>query len=343
VKFSLFTDNIPIQKGNCQKEFIMNCKKRTIPLGSVDADDHTYRITTETGTEDIARSIRNVGLMCPPLLIGKGSGFIIVCGFRRIFACLSMGWSDIEAGILDADTQKSDCAELAVTDNVSQRPLNLIETSRAFHLLSGFSENDRELADAVSALGFSESPSVVSKIKKLCQLPESFQKGVLSNTIAMPVALELGKLGQNTGLALADMFNDLRLSLNKQREILMLLTEIARREDRSIPEMLGEDELGRILNDENTDRNRKAQQLRACLKARRFPAITRAEKIFERHTRELCLGAGLKLIPPPHFEGTVYTLHLHFQNHTELKARTTTLDRIIHHPALEKILNRTEE
>ncbi len=76
------------------------------------------------------------------------------------------------------------------------------------------------------------------------------------------MAIELGMLDCDVGIAFANLFDDLKLSLNKQREIITLIKEIAIRDDVSIMEVLQESDFLEILNDNDLDRSQKSQKIR---------------------------------------------------------------------------------
>ena len=105
-------------------------------------------------------------------------------------------------------------------------------------------------------------------------------------------------------------------------------------------EVLRDKHLQEILNHADLDRNQKARKIRSLLKKRRFPAITSAERAFDRLISELKLGSDIKLTPPDNFEGSIYTLTINFKDLIELKDSQATFDAIIQNPALEKILGR---
>jgi ParB family chromosome partitioning protein len=312
---------------------------QNIALSRIDSENDTCRISTEKCGDSLRDSIRNLGLMNPPTLIEEpaSAGFVTVTGFRRIAACRELRWSEIPAKILPPETEKLHCVKLAITDNVSARALNLIETSRALHSLSEFFENDRRLAQEASVLGLPQSPSLIGKIRKLCLLPQPIQDGILSDTIPLAVASELGEMESETALVYARLFETLKPSLSKQREILTLVREIARREDMTVLNVLESDAFQEILCRKESDRNQKTRDIRRYLRQRRFPAVTRAEQSFETGVKSLNLGKDMKLIPPENFEDTVYTLHLNFRNFSELKAQQAKLENIIRNPSLKKI------
>ena len=207
-------------------------------------------------------------------------------------------------------------------------------------MLYGFFKDVSALGKSLSVMGLPDNQSIIKKIKGLYHLPGFVQSGILSNTISLAMALELGRLQLEAGECLAKLFQTLTLSLNKQREILSLLKEISLREDISIRKVLENDNLQKILTNKNLDRNQKIREIRIYLKQRRFPVITAAEKEFEKHVKKLKLGSGTKLIPPDNFEGTTYTLKLFFKNLIELKDRKASFDALIKNPSLNKILDR---
>ena len=316
----------------------MRFKIKNVKLEDIDFKDETFRITTNDNTDDLFESIKDIGLLNPPLLIKNNSHYTVVCGFRRIAACQRLGLGSIDARILDALTKKYECVKYAIVDNAFQRPLNLIEKSRSIDMLSGFFDDPDNLVRELSTMGLPENQSIIQKIKKLRYLPQAIQNGILSNTLSLPMALELGNLETAAGESLTKLFDRLKLGLNRQREIITLAKEIANRDDIPLIGVLNENALQEIINNNNFDRNQKTQQIRQYLKRLRFPHITKAERSFEKHKKKLNLKKGVKLIPPEHFESTIYTLKFNFSNLDDLQKHQSTFDAIIRNPSIKKIL-----
>ena len=318
----------------------MGFKQKIVKLSLIDSKDESFRITTQKNIDYLMDSINNVGVLNFPLLIETKSGYRIVCGFRRIEACRRLGWTDVEVRILDVDTKRLECIKYAITDNSLQRSLNLIEQSRSINMLFDFYKNFSSLGKELSDMGLPENQSIIKKIQKLCHLSGSVQNGILSNTISLTMALELGRMQQKAGEVFAKLFETLKLGLNKQREILTLAKEISLREDIPVLKVIENNILQKILTNEDLDRNQKISKIRIYLKQRRFPVITAAEKEFEKHLKKLKLGNGIKLIPPDNFEGNTYFLKISFKNLIELKDRKASFDAFIQNPSLRKILDR---
>ena len=309
-------------------------------LNHVQLTDDTFRITTRTDHDTLVLSIQRLGLLHPPLLRSKPSGHVIICGFRRIAACLSLGWEKVPAKILNENFDRFELAQLAIADNALQRPLNLLETSRAVKLLTDVCKDSKQLKSASRDLGLPSIPSATAKIEKLCRLPLKIQEGILAGSINMSMALELDRLAPEAAEGLVDFFDQLKVGLNRQRELLLLLKEIAKREDIAIAQLITEKKVQKLLENAELDRAVKRQKIRSYLRQRRFPSISQAEEKYTKLVKQLKLGNNINLIPPKDFEGPTYMMTLRFNNHRELHNLKEKFEKVIHHPSFAKILGR---
>ena len=229
---------------------------------------------------------------------------------------------------------------MRIADNSLQRSLNLIEISRCYKMLSDVFK-DRELPGAASMLGLPDNPALAKKIIRLCDLPEPIQQYILSGAVSMAMALELTKPEYNeSGIQFAEIFDSLKLSLNKQREFLTLSYEIAAREGISVPELINGVDFQNILSDENSDRNRKTNKIRRYLKSRRFPEIMKAEDNFRRNLKKLALTGGIKIIPPADFEGNTFIISMEFKTTSEFGELAACLNKLTNDPVLKEIVSK---
>jgi ParB family chromosome partitioning protein len=313
---------------------------KTVSLADVISDDRSFRITTRNSIEKLVESIAQFGLLHPPVLIRTGSRYKIVCGFRRIEACLYLGFTQIPARVLEENADRFQMVQLAIADNALQRSLNLVETSRALNLLADFCSDQTQFTKAGSALSLPVNPLVADKIKKISRLPRQIQDGIVAGTIGMSMALALGEMDQSAGEALLGLFEQLKIGLNRQRELLLLVNEIAQRENRLIQQLITEKSLQQILLDPQLDRAIKRQKIRSYLQQRRYPSISKAATHYAKRVKRLKLGNNIHLIPPKNFEDAAFTMILRFNNCEELSNLKTKIEEIILHPALTEILDR---
>ncbi|MCD6273621.1 MAG: ParB N-terminal domain-containing protein [Deltaproteobacteria bacterium] len=317
----------------------MHFKEKNIELACIDSEDKTFCITTRTEIDPLTASIQEIGLITLPILKEKGAKLIVVSGFRRIKACKLLGLVHIKARVLSSEVTDLTSIKIAVAENALQRPLNLIEQARAVHLLGKYIEDDTAAAKIASGLCLPGNQSIIKKLKDLYNLSSSLQEYVLNKTLSLTIALELGALDNHAGVAFADLFDELKTSLNKQKEIISLTKEIALRDDSSILEVLRENGLNKIINSKDPDRAKKTAEIRSYLKQRRFPVITDYEKNFKKLIKVLRLGNGIKLVPPKNFEGKIYKLTIDFKSHAELEKRQSILNRIINEKGVKSMFD----
>ena len=317
----------------------MRFKEKIVHFYQIDPNDNAFRITTEKQVDDLMVSIKHVGILNLPLLLEKEETYTIINGFRRIEACRRLNWSTLKAMVLDSNTMRLTCIKYAITENAFQRPLNIIEKSRAIEMLSHFFKDINRLSEELTVLGIYEHPSMINKLKEICHLPDPLQNSIISNKISLAMVLELAGMSWDDAKGFINLFNTLKLGLNKQREIVTLVKEIAMREDISIIQVIEEPHVKKILMNEDLDKNQKAHNIRIYLKKRRFPTIAVSEKTYEDYCQKLNLERGLKLIPPTNFESPTFTLQLNFKNTDQLKSLKSSFDALIENPYLRKIVD----
>jgi ParB family chromosome partitioning protein len=309
-----------------------------VELSEIDITDITFRITTKEKVDDLAGSIKHLGLINPPVLIPESTKLIVVSGFRRIAAATFLKWEKIPARRLPESFPKWQCAELAVTDNAFQRSLNLVEISRCLVLLSKHLHSFESLTQKAVDLGLQVNKDFCQKVRPLFNLPWSVQQALLSNAIALPTALALSDLQTKDAVLLANLFKSLRCSLNRQRQILTLVSEISLSEDISVHELLKASAIRMVIENPEMDKNRKTRIITDYLKRRRYPAIFASEEQFAQQVRELNLGNRLRLSAPPYFEGKTFGFTLQFDNLEELKTHCQKLNALVENPVLKEII-----
>jgi len=316
----------------------MKYKSASIDLRDIDTDDTSLKITTRAGIDDILPSITDHGILNPPVLKKTKEKLKIVSGFRRISACFHAEKKEIEARIIESNIGVLETIKIAISDNSMQRPLNLVEESRALILLSGCIDNEIKLAETSALLGLPDNISLINKIKRISYLPESVQSAVAEDFISLAMAVELNSIEAEAAIFFTRLFKDLKTGLNKQREILTTSLEIACREEIKVMDVLNDKCFIELINDPDTDRTQKSHSVRQYLKTRRFPEIIKAEKKFKSRLKALSLGKDIKLIPPKSFEGEYFSLNFNFKDLIELKKQGEILNGLTKNSIMNHIL-----
>lgn len=317
---------------------MISCKTDALAIDEIDIEDHTYQITTESALGPLTRSIKDLGLITPPILRKKKSKYIIISGFKRIAACQKLQKVTLPARILPDHFSPLTCAEIAIAENRFHRTLNQVEISRALNLLDRFVDSPPVSGNILKLLGLPDNPSLTTKLKKLQGLPVILQNGLVAGRISMDMALRLGRWQDADGARLFKIFSVLGLSHSKQKELMTNLEEIALREDLPVTTLLASDEIQSILAAEDLDLHQKTKALRGCVKKRRYPHLYVAEKQFADALHHIKLGNRMSLKPADYFEGTSMTLHISFKNIEELHDDLASLDREINTPHFTNLI-----
>ncbi len=319
---------------------MMQYDDRVISISEIDSEDDTCCLGLHTDTGLLCASIKALGLINPPVLRKKHNlKYQVVCGFRRVKACRLLGWHELKGRVLVGDPSELDLIKLAILDNRSHRQLNVVEQARGIQKLGTliFPAQDR-LKVLSSLLGFPPNQKVFGKLSRLSLTAESIQAGVLDGTISFEAASLLGEFCPEDALCFFDLFKGLRLSQNKQTQIITLVQEIGIREDLEPTEVISSKEVSSIMDRADLNRNEKASALRAYLKRRRLPTLSDAEDRFREQLRALKLNEHTHITPPPCFEGGPYTLRMSFKSIKEFDKCRNCLDAMAKNPAMKKLL-----
>lgn len=316
---------------------------KLVSVFDIDTTDDMCRLGLRTDAEFLAVSIRNVGLINPPVLRHrKDAKYQIVCGFRRLEVCRTLKWRKIKSRVLKGDYSDLEVLKLAILDNRSHRQLNVVEQAQGIRKLSPYFPQKGRLEMLSSILGFPENQKVFEKLKTLSGLPEAIQAGVLEEIVSFEAAVDLGQFSNDDALSFFALFKPLKLSQNKQKEVITFVAEIAIREGIQPGEVLQSKEIRGALEHPDLNRNEKASQIRAFLKRHRFPALVEVEEKFARELKALKLDEHIHITGPPHFEGGPITLRMRFKDKEAFSERRKTLERIAKNPALKRLLNPRE-
>lgn len=138
------------------------------------------RVFVDGEIEELADSIRSVGLIHPPVVREIENGFYeIVSGERRFRASKIAGFLKIPVVIKPSTNILS--AEMALIENIQRVDLNPIEIAKALKMLSvEFRLSQDELAKRVG-----KKRSTVANYLRLLTMPYSIQESVSRNLISM--------------------------------------------------------------------------------------------------------------------------------------------------------------
>lgn len=306
-----------------------------IPTDVPDAGKFSFSFEPEVGA--LANSIRDVGLVRPPLLRSEDGKLQVVCGLRRVLACKSLGWSEIDAFVYEAgELSDEKCLRLSLVDNDSPGRLSPVERAIALKKFSdaGYGIN-RLIAEVAPKLGLPPSRKYIEECLALPALDSEILRRVHDGSLGIEQAFCLLKLRAEEISPVFRILTSCRANLNETRELIALIPDVAAMKKLSLSEFI-EGELARIVDDESTPPRKRLELLRDHLRRARYPRITEAESAFEKAVDEMKLGNRCRVTAPKHFEGDEVTITIKAKDTEQVEE---ILEKLSHAPTKQRLDN----
>lgn len=314
-----------------------------INIQDIDFEDKRFKITNDKNDCEFDRSIKFFGVLNPPLLLNKNNGYCLISGFRRIDALKRYGVHQIEARVTDTQDLLH-CAQIAILDNACHRQLMIAEQIRSVKLLSTFfldHENSDVFFETVcSSLMVPNNRAFIKKIMSASHLSGNLMDLVINERISLEVAIDLASFDIETQEKFRPFFSEFKASLSKQKEFILLVREIAARENLPVKAILDDVSLLIPSYTDNKDKNSIFSIVRNYLQQRRFPEISNVIEHHNRLVSRLKFPDSVKFIIPESFEGSTYHIQFMFKTLTELKQINKKIEQICSQPEMEMILTR---
>jgi ParB family transcriptional regulator, chromosome partitioning protein len=168
-----------------------------VPVNAVSPNPKQPRTRWDDETlQELAASIREVGILQPIVVRKAGAGFELVAGERRLRAARLAGLATVPVVLRDSDD--SDLLREALIENIHREDLGPIELAEAFRqLLEELGLKQEDLADRVGV-----SRSHIANTIRLLSLPLDVQQLLADEKISAGHARTLLALGEPEAMAM---------------------------------------------------------------------------------------------------------------------------------------------
>jgi ParB-like chromosome segregation protein Spo0J len=311
----------------------------SIQFAEVDWNDAVCLITYGPLPDKLFLSIKAVGLLQIPLLQRKENGLLrIICGSRRLAVCRELGLQPLLCQILPDSLPLHACLRMAIYDNLAHRRLNPVEKSLALTKMADHMDKSEVIEEFMSPLDLEPSVVLLERYEKLAQLEPFVLDALASGRLNERVAFALTPLEQTDRLALFQLFEELPFSVSVEEELVEMVVEIGRRQGIGPAEVINLREIRKVRAADTKPARQRAQDIRRHLQALRSPRLTARKERFAKEVRDLKLPAGVRLVPPPHFEGPRWNLECTFESGDELAARLRHLTKLADRRKFQRIM-----
>jgi ParB-like chromosome segregation protein Spo0J len=312
----------------------------TIPVTAVDLHERTFVVTFGRPWDGLVRSIKEVGLINPPVLAAQPgkSAYRIVCGFLRVQALQQLGLAEFPARIIKPGPAEADMLAWALHDNMAHRTFNAVEQAGAVSRLLCYLPENEVAGRWLPLLGLPPTMKALDGCLRIGGLEHEIKEALAAGLLSGHSAAELSALPADDRLALYRLFISVHLSASKQAEVIEYSSDLARRDNTTICHILQSDGIQAIVSAPNPNLSQKGEQVRAWLRRCRFPRLIRREERFISLAKKLPRAGGVRLVPPPSFEGGTYHIDIAFSKPEALATAGRTVQALAEDDHLRLLL-----
>lgn len=317
----------------------------TVQISDIKLSDLSFVTTEGRNSAALQSSIASCGLLQPPWLWRPrpGEPYVIVCGYLRLQSVRNLGWQQLSAWVFDCDTPQARLLECALQDNLPHRIFNPVEIAYALQRLLAFFPRDMVISEWLPRFGQPPSGRTLERLLCLCSLEPEPRAALIAGSLTESSALRLSGYSAQDRLAVFALMQQLHLSAGKQAELLECLEDLSRRDKKALSEVAAAPDIVQVCSDERCNRVQKTEQVRHILRTRRFPRLCALESRFAVALKELHIPAGVRIMPPPHFEGRTFKAEIAFTATDELQQRGRDLLLAARHQALERLCSENND
>ena len=152
-----------------------------VPVEQISPNPYQPRKTfNEASIEELARSVREHGIVQPLVVTRAGDRYKLIAGERRFRAAQRAGLRTVPVVIKEM-VQEGDALQIALIENIQREDLNPMEEATAYHQLhEEFGLTQEEISRRVG-----KERSTVANFLRLLKLPENVKKLLAAGQLSM--------------------------------------------------------------------------------------------------------------------------------------------------------------
>jgi ParB family chromosome partitioning protein len=152
-----------------------------IPISQIQPNPFQPRKTfNEASIDELARSVRQHGIVQPLVVTRAGDKYKLIAGERRFRAAQKAGLTTVPVLIKEMMAE-GDALQIALIENIQREDLNPIEEAMAYHQL----HDDFQLTQEEISRRVGKERSTVANFLRLLKLPDPVKKLLASGQLSM--------------------------------------------------------------------------------------------------------------------------------------------------------------
>jgi ParB/RepB/Spo0J family partition protein len=301
-------------------------KKLNLSINEIFLKDERFRISYYFDLEKLVASIREIGLLNPPLVTRRNGRFILVSGWKRVMACLNLSLSPIPVLVVQGKGELETFL-IAFYENLATGEFSLVEKAEIMARLKKFSEDEKKIVrHYLPLLGIPPTLSHLDSYLAFSQFEPELKKIIHEKNLPFSLAELFSEFSTSERKRLLPLVSP--LSQNKMTEFLESLKEISRRDELPVRKILASKEVKDMLGSRRLSLLQKADRIRLVLKKKRYPNLSSWEESFDSLRKKMRWPREITLSPTPYFEEKRLSVDFNFENQEEFKANLLKLEEL---------------
>jgi len=308
---------------------VINAPVQTVDLTSIRDSPGRFCMSFGFDLNPLVSSIEKVGLINPPLVRRDQEEIEIVTGYRRIMALKALNRATVPCRMVDEERfGPLQCLILNLHDNLCTRKLNDVEKGMVLSRISPWVPRQEIVGRYLPLLELRPDEKNLFFFLEVERDGDTGTKRFIAKEgVTWPVVNILSDMDAPARVSLLRGISYLKFNINQQLQFIDYIVDISYIEGTSIPCIVSQVGIAGIPS-KTPNRPQQAKTVLSYLKTRRYPTIMKTEKRFQKTVSDLNLPDGIRIAPPPFFEGDQYRLQIAFREGEELMSKLKQLNNI---------------
>jgi len=263
----------------------------------------------------------------------------VICGHRRANLCKTLGLADIPARVTDSDLDEETMLALNLTENRSHRSYSDVEKGRIIDkLLCAGVSGENIIKKYMPIMGLERSKKLYQEYSRVQCLETGLQYLLHELSVPLRIFSPLLRWSRADKNSAETLFSNVRPGINKWRELLELVEEIARIENLSPGNIFRREEIQSLLARSDLQAHEKFNQIMKSLKLWRYPVFTGLGIKIARAQDQLSLGPRTKIRIQESLETEEIKIEIRGRDQKSLVDEVEKLVTATRSPAMEELL-----
>jgi hypothetical protein len=308
-----------------------------IPLTDIDREDLLTDFSMDGCPEKLMDSVKVIGIRHPICIYASGNRYSIVSGHKRFQAASRSGLTTVPAFIVP-DLDDASRLVINLNENFGQRHYSDIEKGGILNKLTKAGVSDEIIIEEyMPLLELERSKKLFLDLSGVEKLSPKLKK--LLHRAGVPVKI-FNTFYKWDGLTEAEnLFSILKPGVNKWRDLLDLIDEVAARENTTQGDTISRDDIQKILTSSDLPAPQRYDPIHKTLHNLRYPVLSDMRKQVARSLDEMELDDKTRLRFQDTFESNELKLELKFQSEKELSQQVEKIFKALQSGSVEKLIS----